>query len=132
MSIIMDTIIQPISPDILTFGATFAGFNLTTASLVGGIGSCIAGMFGYLIGHKVGAGSFTAWFGKEHLRKGETLFKKYGIWAVIVGALTPIPYSVVTWTAGIYKMNFLTFMITVICTRIPRFFVMGLIGYLLS
>ena len=131
LSIVMDTIIQPISPDILTFGATFAGFNLVIASLVGGFGSCIAGILGYSIGHKAGADSFKAWFGEKHLHKGETLFKKYGTWAVVVGALSPIPYSAITWTAGIYRMHFPTFLITIICTRIPRFFIMGLIGYLL-
>ena len=131
MVVFMDTIIQPISPDILVFGATFSGADLGWAFLVGGVASCLAGIFGYYLGGKAGVVGFKRWFGKEHLAKGKNLFNKYGVWAVVVGALSPIPYSSVCWTAGIYKMDFLTFLITSLLTRIPRFFLMGLIGSLL-
>jgi membrane protein YqaA with SNARE-associated domain len=127
--IILDTIIQPLSPDLLVFGSTFGGANLYSASLVGGFGSVIAGILGYFIGKKIGAAGFRKWFGDKHLKKGKKFFKKYGIWAIIVGAISPIPYSSVCWAAGIYKMRFFPFLISSIVTRIPRFFLMGYIGY---
>lgn len=129
--VIMDTIIQPISPDILVFGSTFGGANLWLAALIGGLGSCLAGTFGYLIGRGIGKEGFSRWFDKKHMDKGHELFDKYGVWAVMVGALSPIPYSSICWTAGIYKMPFVPFLITSLITRIPRFFIMGFIGFLL-
>ncbi|MBW2968302.1 VTT domain-containing protein [Candidatus Woesearchaeota archaeon] len=129
--VLMDTVIQPISPDLLVFGSTFGGANLVGASLVGGIASCCAGTLGYLIGLLLGKDGFRRWFGERHLKKGHQLFEKYGVWAVLVGAWSPIPYSSICWSAGIYRMPFLQFMIVSVLTRIPRFFVMGLIGYAL-
>ncbi|MFH1668883.1 MAG: VTT domain-containing protein [Candidatus Woesearchaeota archaeon] len=126
--VLMDTIIQPISPDILVLSSTFGGANLWLAALIGGIASCVAGSIGYTFGKALGEDGFVKWFGKTHLRKGRGLFRKYGIWAVIVGALSPIPYSSVCWTAGIYDMDFLPFVVTSALTRIPRFFFIGLIG----
>ncbi|MBT7902515.1 DedA family protein [Candidatus Woesearchaeota archaeon] len=129
--IIMDSFIQPISPDIFVLGATLSGHNLIAASLVGGIASCIGGIIGYQIGKQIGKRKFKKWFGKDHLEKGKTIINKHGIWAIIVGAFSPIPYSSVCWVAGIYKMKFPVFVITSILTRIPRFFFMGYIGFLI-
>jgi membrane protein YqaA with SNARE-associated domain len=79
----------------------------------------------------MGSERFKERFGKNHLNKGKKLFDRYGIWAVIVGAFSPIPYSSICWTAGIYNMKFKPFIITSLLTRIPRFFLMGFIGYII-
>ncbi len=129
--IIMDTIIQPISPDIIVFGATFGGANITTA-IIAGLASCLAGSIGYFIGKKIGAKEFRKWFSEKHLIKGKELFDKYGILAIVVGALSPIPYSAICWTAGIYNMKYKHFLLTSLLTRVPRFFLMGLFGYLIG
>ena len=126
--IVMDTVIQPISPDILVFGATLGGADLLAVSLIGGLGSCVAGVFGYHLGKNLGSDKFEKKFGKKHLDKGQALFNKYGIYAVIVGAFSPIPYSSVCWVAGIYGMSIKPFIITSVFTRVPRFFLMGLLG----
>ncbi len=52
--------------------------------------------------------------------KGVALFQKYGLWTVTLAALTPIPFSIVCWFAGIYRMPFLRFVAATL-TRIPRF-----------
>jgi membrane protein YqaA with SNARE-associated domain len=129
--VVLDIPIQPISPVVLALGATFGGADLMTASLVGGMGSCLAGVVDYSVGAKVGARGFKRWFGEEHLTKGEELFEKYGVWAVMMGAVSPVPYSAVCWTAGIYRMKFSVYLITIFLTRIPYFFFGSLVGFLL-
>ena len=57
--ILMDTLIQPLSPDILVFGSTLAGLDLFGASLIGGLASCLAGVFGYSIGSVIGEHGFS-------------------------------------------------------------------------
>jgi len=129
--ILMDTIIQPIPPDLVMIWLCASGLDVVAASLIVGIGSCSAGILGYTIGRGIGASKFEKWFGKGHLEKGKGLFDKYGIHAVSLGAFSPIPYSSVCWTAGIYGMRLKPFFITALLTRISRFSLVGFLGSLL-
>ena len=130
MVFVMDIIIQPVSPDVVIVSSTLGGANLLRAALVGGGGSVAAGIAGYFIGKKLGSKGLKGFFSSKHFEKGEALFKKYGLWAVAAGALTPVPFSAVCWSAGIYKMKFPIFVMTSVLTRFPRFFFMGWIGYM--
>ena len=47
---------------------------------------------------------------------------KYGIWAVIVAAITPIPFSPVCWIAGMLEMDYKQFLVASLW-RIPRFMI---------
>ncbi|MBN2090241.1 VTT domain-containing protein [candidate division KSB1 bacterium] len=62
---------------------------------------------------------FVHYFTHKYQEKGEVLFQKYGIGAVILGALTPVPFSVVCWLAGLFKMNYFKFALATFF-RIPR------------
>ncbi len=126
--IIMDTVIQPISPDLVVFTAALAGFDSLYVYIIGGLASCLAGVFGYFLGRKIGAEKFKEIFGHKHLNRGRKLFSKYGPFAVVVGAVSPIPYSAVCWSAGICGMSFLYFVLVAIVSRVPRFLIMGMIG----
>jgi membrane protein YqaA with SNARE-associated domain len=130
MVFVMDVIIQPISPDVVIISSTLGGANLLRAALVGGGGSVAAGIAGYFLGKKIGSKGLKGFFSPKHFEKGEALFKKYGLWAVAAGALTPVPFSAVCWSAGIYRMKFPVFILTSVLTRVPRFFVMGWVGYM--
>ena len=129
--LIMDFLILPISPDLIVLSAVWGGASYFNTSIVGGIASVVAGTLGYFFGAKIGATKFKQWFGAHHLHRGEKMFTKYGVWAVVIGALSPIPYAAVSWSAGIYDMNFNKFLTTIVFTRIPRFMFMGFIGFLL-
>lgn len=120
---LLEVFIQPISPDVLVFGATFAGWQVLPIALFAGIASCAGGMAAYFLGSKLGMKGCAKWFGKRNWARGEGIFKKYGILAVAIGALSPIPYSLVSWSAGIYHMKFSQFLTTSLWTRIPRFII---------
>ncbi len=90
--------------------------TICLASILAGITAYFVGpfltKFPYL-GHKI-----------EHFRpRGEALFRRFGVWAVAIAALTPVPFSIVCWMAGIYNMPKGKFLATLLF-RIPRF-----IGY---
>lgn len=129
--IIMDILVHPIPPDIIIFGLVFSGADFITIALIGGIGSTIAANFDYWVGRVIGDKGFKKWFGKKHLKKGKDLFDKYGVWALIIGAFSPVPYSAVCWTSGIYNMRFIPFFITTLICRNLRFFLVGFIAFLL-
>jgi membrane protein YqaA with SNARE-associated domain len=83
-----------------------------------------AGVIGYFIGYYF---SKTPSFKKiydRYLKPQEANFKKYGGFLVIVGAVTPVPYSATCMLAGSIKYPFKLFLLICI-TRIIRFSVYG-------
>lgn len=82
-------------------------------------GSLSGGTVGYFIGRKLG---HTAWFERfmhGRGRKAWALVKRYGVWALALGAVSPIPYSVCCWSSGALEMRFWVFF-SVSLLRIPR------------
>lgn len=90
--------------------------NLTVLTLI----SYGAGIIGYFIGyHFSKTPSFKKIYDK-YLLPYEGRLKKYGGFLVIVGAVTPVPYSATCMLAGTIKYPFKTFLLICI-TRIVRF-----------
>lgn len=95
-------------------------FNLTILTFI----SYGAGIIGYFIGYYF---SKTPLFKKIHgryLQPYENKLRKYGGFLVVVGAVTPVPYSATCMLAGTIKYPFKTFLLICI-TRIIRFSVYG-------
>ena len=49
------------------------------------------------------------------------MFQKYGIWAIVIDAFTPIPYKFLTWGSGIMKYNIFTFALVSFPVRTLRY-----------
>lgn len=128
MTIVMDTFIQPISPDVLVFSYTYADSPYWLTVFTGAIASVIAGIIGYFIGHLLEEEGIDKYVGKKRYKKAHKLFVKYGFFAILIGSISPIPFSAICWSAGIFRMPFRFFVISVITTRIPRFLVIGYLG----
>ncbi len=62
-------------------------------------------------GHPDGEQEFRAWFAK------------YGLWVILFKGLTPIPFKLVTISAGLARFNLFTFVWAAIVTRGARFFI---------
>ncbi len=52
-------------------------------------------------------------------------YEKYNFWIVFTAGFTPIPFKVITITAGVFKINFLIFVIASIVSRSARFFLVA-------
>jgi membrane-associated protein len=89
--------------------AAIGGLNIWV--LVGSL--FLAAFFGnevnYHIGRTVGLkileGPFRRWVSKEHIRKAEAFFAKYGARAIVLARFMPIVRTVVPFVAGIGKME---------------------------
>jgi membrane protein YqaA with SNARE-associated domain len=125
---INDTFISPLPPDLVLFifsksaRADSAPFVITLF----GVCSVVAGMVGWWIGTRLHNTSIPKKIFGDQLEKSERLAKKYGSWALLLGALTPIPYSLTTWTAGMMGLSFKR-VIWPCLARIPRFWIYYLI-----
>ena len=60
----------------------------------------------------------------------ERMFLKYGTWAILIAAFTPIPYKVFAITAGILEMNRRSFIIASIIGRGARFLLIGALVFI--
>ncbi len=125
----------PIPPDVMLIPMILArrekAFWYATIATVT---SVLGGMLGYAIGYylfdSVGL-SILKFYGKEGSVEGFMAFvQQYGVPAVIIKGMTPIPYKVVTIAAGVGHMNLLSFTLASIVARSMRFYlVAGLLYY---
>lgn len=91
-------------------------FNLSILTLI----SYGAGIVGYFIGYYFTKTPAFKGIYDRYLQPYEGRLKKYGGFLVIVGAVTPVPYSATCMLAGTIKYPFKTFLLICI-TRIVRF-----------
>lgn len=120
--------IFPIPPDVLLVGiamlnpgkALVYAFFCTLASSAGGV-------FGWLIGRKLGRAVFT-WrplrsvLPQRYVARAEGMFRRHGGLAVAFAALTPIPYKVFTIAAGLFRVRPDLVFVASLAGRGARFF----------
>ncbi|HEY5824348.1 MAG TPA: VTT domain-containing protein [Cyclobacteriaceae bacterium] len=90
--------------------------NLTWLTLI----SYAAGVLGYFIGYYFTKTPLFKKIYERYLKPYEGYLKKYGGFLVVVGAVTPVPYSATCMLAGSVHYPFKTFLLLCI-TRIIRF-----------
>ncbi len=67
---------------------------------------------------------------EDKVTRAEWLFSRYGAWAIIVAAFTPIPYKVFTILAGVLDLPVRPFMLASLVGRGARFLTIGVLIYL--
>ena len=88
--------------------------------------SVLGGLVGYLIGSllydSVGQWLIQAYGYGDKVHAFRDAYAQYGVWIILLKGLTPIPYKVVTLTAGFAGYNLLMFFVLSVITRGARFF----------
>lgn len=121
---VTDTLVTPFPPDILLVMIKKSRLAQDWLFYVGVLGlvSVCAGMTGYGIGrwlsHFEWSRRIFGGFKEEH----NTFIRKYGFWAIVIGAVTPLPYSVTCWSAGVLGIRWSTVLAASLLFRIPRFY----------
>jgi len=124
----------PVPPDVLLIALAISipkrsyyyAFICSIASIVGG-------MFGYYIGMAlmdvIGWKIIDFYNARALFTQLFATFNKYNFWAVLIAAITPIPYKVFTISAGAANASFGVFMLASIIGRSIRFFAVGTLIY---
>jgi len=87
------------------------------------IGSITGGSISYFLGRYVFPKiAFIQSFLQAHEEKLVVHLEKYGVWAVVLAATTPLPYSWMAILAGTLKMQYWKFLVSSL-SRAPRFLV---------
>lgn len=85
------------------------------------IGSILGSWFAFFLGGHLGKPIFIKFFGEEMFLKGKKFMEKWGIWGIIVSAITPIPFKIAAWMAGILHMSQWKFVCATVLGRGIRF-----------
>ncbi len=129
----------PIPPDAfliaMVLGARTKAFKF---ALYASIGSVIGGMLGYGIGHwlwwqEPGVYSASAQFFFDNIPGFSThqfvniqhLYEEWNFWVVFTAGFTPIPYKVITISAGAFNINFPVFVVASTISRAARFYLVA-------
>lgn len=121
---ITDAFVSPLPPDsvlLLVAASPYHQDWLLWVPLMG-LSSSVAGCVGYGAGTYLSGRTWAeSWLGPFRTRS-EKMIRKYGSWAVVLGALTPVPFSITCWTAGLLRVPFNGVWIPCLL-RVPRYVV---------
>ncbi len=117
----------PIPPDVMLIPMVLA--RPERAWLIAGVctaASVLGGVLGYAIGYFLFATLGQMIINFYHMQAGfesyQAMFADYGLWIILVKGLTPIPYKLITIASGVFRFDFLVFMLASLATRGVRFF----------
>ena len=102
-----DGFVLPLPPDFLLSTLAIQNIsNPTILALICSVGSVIGGCIGYCVGRFGGRKIVDKIFPNLiFIDKAEILFKKFGVWAIVIDAFTPIPYKALTLGSGLMRFN---------------------------
>lgn len=109
----------PVPPSTYLFAAVAAGSPVTTLLILVSLTSIISGTLAYLLGPWIGKLPILCRILERFRPRGEVLIRRWGVWAVGVAAITPLPFPILCWLAGIYQMPYKRFFATTLL-RAPR------------
>jgi len=100
-------------------------------SIIATLASVLGGLFGYLIGwllfDAVGVPLLTAIGLYESLPAARCTFDEYGAFAVVIAAATPVPFKLLTITAGFLGMALVPFILASMAGRALIFVTVGVL-----
>lgn len=122
----------PIPPDVLLIALCLGERAKSLKfALVCSFASLLGALFGYLIGFGIWGAvdqlffNYVPGFTEEHFEHVQHLYETYNFWIVFVMAFTPLPFKVVTVTAGVFGINLALFLLASLVGRSARFFLVA-------
>ena len=124
---VLESFIFPVPTAILIAPETALGVDPFLITVVAGTGSVIGAIIGFGLGKYLGRPVAERLF-RKYIPRVEKWFEKYGMWAVLLAAFSPIPFKVFTWTAGMFDLDFRKFLIASIIGRFAQFAIAAYVG----
>ena len=126
-----ESIFFPIPPDALLIGMSLihpkAALLFAAVATVSSVAGAVAGRW---LGKRFGRPVLDRFVSSEKVEKVEALFNRYGVWAILIAAITPIPYKVFAITAGVLNMPQVPFIIASLIGRGARMLTVGALIFL--
>ncbi len=126
-----EAVIQPIPPEALTFpmfldaqGDPLAIFLIWTIVTVTSVSGALVGWW---LGRILGRGVAERYIREIHVQRLDSLIIRYGSAGIFVAAVSPIPYKVLAWVAGMGDMDRNQFIFAGLFGRGLRFGIQALV-----
>lgn len=107
--LISDALGFPVPTPTYLFAAVAAGAPVLALLTIVATTSALSGSLAYFLGPWLGKLPLFKQFLERFRPLGELLIRRWGVWAIGVAAITPLPFSILCWLAGIYRMPFRRF-----------------------
>ena len=121
-----ESIFFPIPPDpLLVLVALLQQHLAIWLAIMVTVTSVAGAIVGHWLGGKLGRPLLDRWFSERIVDAAEGWLSRYGVWATIIAAFTPIPYKVFAILAGILDMDRRRFVVASLIGRGARFFLLG-------
>ncbi len=101
-------------------------------ALAATIASVTGGIAGYLIGQRAGRPLLEKSLSQKRIARIDAVLTHYGGWGVAIAGFTPIPYKFFTIASGIVNIKMTTFIIASVVSRGARFFIEGLLIFMIG
>lgn len=116
----------PIPPDVMLIPMVIAApTRWWRIALICTISSVIGGYLGYAIGYfamdSIGMAILGAFHLQDKFQALKPIIDEWGVWFIIIKGMTPIPYKLVTITAGAFDFDLTKFTFASIVARGMRF-----------
>lgn len=100
-------------------------------SVIATVASVLGGLFGYAIGHflydSVGTQLLAALHLTESFPKAACYLREYGVEIIVIKGATPIPFKLLTLTAGFISMPLVPFILASLVSRSISFMIVGVL-----
>lgn len=124
----------PIPPDVLLIALCLGMREKSYRfALICSVASVLGGITGYLIGWGMWSVvsewffSYVPGFSEDKFEYVQGLYQDWDVWIVFIAAFTPIPYKVITISAGVFQLNLPMFILATIVGRSARFFLVAVL-----
>jgi membrane protein YqaA with SNARE-associated domain len=119
-SLLSDTLVQPIGPEVsATLGVAF-GLNAYLVFLFSILGSLVGGLISFYVGRRFLLEKFEVSCSVKDHRRYCGLFEKYGKLSLAIAAITPLPYVLFVWMAGAFNLNVKDYLLYGFLPRVIR------------
>ncbi len=129
MVLLMADIVLPI-PSTVVMSALGWMYGWWVGGLVASLGSFLSGLAAYALCRSLGRPAALWIAGAEGLQRGERWFAHRGGWLVALSRWTPVLPEAVACLAGLVKMPWRPFVISLACGSLPLGFAFAAIGHL--
>ena len=99
----VDLLILPLTVDLVW--PFVASWSLIKVVIVLGTASVAGALSGYLIGRLVGLlPTLKTWVNSVIKGESRSLVQRYGVWAIVISGLSPLPFSTICLASGVLKL----------------------------
>ena len=94
-------------------------------AIEGAIGTLIGGAIGYGIAYYFGYDILKKFASDDEIEKSQVVMNRYGVVAVFIGGITPLPDFILAYMAGMMKMDIIPFLLADGIARLLRSLIVG-------